>query len=142
MEFVPSEIAVWCLAAGALGLLTHAHDFALVWAAATLRPRGIVDWAVSILGFAWTFAKWNLGGILLWVIWNEPTLHWFAIGGAAASMLVWGVVELGLDLTMTADTPEDRAFVWVYNVRKLISYLWWGFGVGTAIWVFLIFVAD
>ena len=89
MKFVPSEIAIWSVAAGTLGLLTHAHDIALGWASATMRPRGVVDWAVSTLGFSCTFAKWNLGGLLLWAICNEPALHWFAIGRAAVSMVVW-----------------------------------------------------
>ena len=138
MEPVPSDVIVWCLATGSLGLLIHAHDFALVCASAKLRPRGVVDWAVATLGFFWTFAKWNLGGVLLWAIWSEQALYWYAIGGGAGSMLVWGVLELRLDLTMTSEASEDRAFVWVYSVRKLISYLWWGLCLGTAFWLFLL----
>ena len=126
----------------ALGLLTHAHDFTLVWASSPLRPQGVVDWSIVILGFFWTFAKWNLGGLLLWAVWNDPALRWYAIAGAAASMFVWGVLELWIDLAMTSETPDDRAFVWIYNVRKLMTYLWWGLGLGTALWLLLLVIAE
>ena len=139
---MPSNIAVWCLVTGVIGLVTHAHDFMLLWGSPTLRPRGVVDWTIAALGFSCTFAKWNFGGLLLWVIWNEPALHYYAIGGIGAAVLVWGVLELGLDVAMTSETPEDHPFVWIYSVRKLIGYLWWGLGFGTVLWLLVPIVAE
>ena len=139
MEFTPSQILVWCLPTAALGLLTRAHDFLVLWASPTLRPRNGIDWIVAMLGFFWTFTKWGVGGLFLWAIWNEPALHWYAIGGVAVSVLLWGLVELCFDLTTASQTPGDRPFfIWIYNLRKLISYLWWGLAISTGLWLILL----
>ena len=142
MDFMPSNVAVWCLVTGVVGLATHAHDLMVLWASRKLRPQGVFDWAIAVLGFSWTFAKWSLGGLLLWAIWNEPALHYYAIGGIGAAVLVWGVLELGLDLAMTSKASEYRPFVWIYSLRKLISFLWWGLGFGTALWLVVLVVSE
>lgn len=132
------EWLYWCLVVGTVGIVIHAHDFAVATGGG-LRPESPFEWLVVAAGFVWTFTVWTVGAFLLGLLLTVPNGTLFALGGAAVGVAISipQVVSMSVFSSSAGTETGPRWIVWIMLARVLVTRLAYGLLGGGGLYLIL-----